>query len=110
MYNIKIQNLLQFSIEDYKEYSEIEIEITPGDSGKFINQSQYIDNDHYKYFHIYMNEKKVELKKIKNNIKEIEAIKAYNNINKIKKIIDGKIQSFFSLFEKCDAIIEINFK
>ena len=91
MYDKKIQNLLQFSIEDYKEYSEIEIEITPGDCGKFINLSQYIDDDDYKYFHIYMNDKKVELKKIKNNIKEIEAIKSYNNINKIKIKIDGKI-------------------
>ena len=71
-YNKKIQNLLQYRIEDYKEYSEIEIEITPGDCGKFINLSRYIDDDDYKYFHIYMNDKKVELEKIKNNIKEIE--------------------------------------
>ena len=83
---------MQFSIEDYKELSEIEIEITPGDCGKFINLSQYIDNDDYKYSHIYMNDKKVELEKIKNNIKEIEKIKAYNNIKKIKIIIDDKIQ------------------
>ena len=109
-YNKKIQNLFQFSIEDNKEYSEIGIEITPGDCGKFINLSQYIDDDDYKYFHIYMNDKKVELEKIKNNIKEIGTIKAYNNIKKNKIIIDDKIQSFSSLFEKCDAIIEINFK
>ena len=57
-----------------------------------------------------MNDKKVELKKIKNNIKEIETIGLCDNIKKIKIIIDGKIQSFFSLFEECDAIIEINFK
>ena len=31
--------------------------------------------------------------------------KVCDNIKKIKIIIDGKIQSFFSLFEKCDAAI-----
>ena len=54
-YNKKIQNRLNLSLNDYKEYREIEIEIIPnkGGYGKFINIKE---NDKL-YYHIYFNEK-----------------------------------------------------
>ena len=70
-YNKKIQNRINLSVKDYKEYyEEIEIEIIPtkGKYGKFINI-----NEKYKlYYHIYFNDNKKE-KKI--NIKLIKKIK-----------------------------------
>ena len=63
-YNKRIQNKLNLSIKDYKEYSEtytkIEIEIIPtkGKYGSFIN----IDENDKLYFHIYFNDNKEEIK------------------------------------------------
>ena len=63
-YNKKIQNRLNLSIKDYKEYSEtftsIEIEIIPikDEYGKFININE-IDE---LYYHIYFNDNKEEIK------------------------------------------------
>ena len=63
-YNKKIQNRINLSVKDYKEYSEtyssIEIEIIPakGEYGKFIN---IIENDKL-YYHIYFNDNKEEIK------------------------------------------------
>ena len=50
-YNKKVQNRLNLGIKDYKEYSEIEIEIIPTKDiyGKFIN----IDNKDKLYYHIF---------------------------------------------------------
>ena len=70
-YNKKIQNRLNLSIKDYKEYSKIitpiEIEIIPnkGGYGKFINIKE---NDKL-YYHIYFNDNKEEIKN-KYRIKE----------------------------------------
>ena len=63
-YNKKIQNRINLSVKDYKEYSEtftsIEIEIIPekGEYGKFIN----IDENDKLYYHIYFNDDKEEIK------------------------------------------------
>ena len=50
-YNKRIQNRLNLDVKDYKEYSEIEIEIIPakGKYGKFINIKE---NDKL-YYHIF---------------------------------------------------------
>ena len=70
-YNKRIQNRLNLSAKDYKEYSEtftpIEIEIIPdkGKYGKFIN----INENDKLYYHIYFNDNKEEIKN-KYRIKE----------------------------------------
>ena len=63
----KIQNRLNLDVKDYKEYSEIEIEIIPTKDkyGKFIN----IDENDELYHHIYFNDNKEEIKN-KYEIKE----------------------------------------
>ena len=64
-YNKNIQNRLNISIKDYKEYSEInspiEIEIIPisGILSKYI----CINQNEEKYFHIYINNSKEEIKR-----------------------------------------------
>ena len=62
-YNKKIQNGLNLSVKDYKEYSEtlIEIEIIHAKDkyGRFIN----IDENDKLYYHIYFNDNKEEKKK-----------------------------------------------
>ena len=104
-YNKKIQNRINLSVKDYKEYSEtyssIEIEIIPakGEYGKFINIKE---NDKL-YYHIYFNDNKEE-------IKNKYEIKEEDKVTKIKIIIDYQIKSFNSLFKWCECIESINFK
>ena len=84
-YNKRIQNRLNLSIKDYKEYSKtyssIEIEIIPTKCkyGKFIN----IKKGEKIYYHIYFNNNEKEIKR--NYINEDEEIKI------IKLVIDYQI-------------------
>ena len=64
-YNKKIKERINIGIKDYKEYSEIyssieiEIKLVNNKYGKFIN----IDEENEKYFRIYFNNNKEEIKK-----------------------------------------------
>ena len=104
-YNKKIQNRINLSVNDYKEYSEtftpIEIEIIPTKSkyGKFIN----INKNDKLYYHIYFNDNKEEIK----NKYEIDE---EDKVTKIKIIIDYLVKSFKNLFFNCKCIESINFK
>ena len=103
-YNKYIKNKININIKDYKEYSEIyssiEIEIKPVNNkyGKFIN----IIKENEKYYHIYFNDNKEEIKR--NYLDEKE------NITKLKIIIDYQVKSFESLFSNCECIEYIYFK
>ena len=74
-YNKKIQNRINLSVKDYKEYSEtftpIEIEIIPtkGKYGKFID----INENDKLYYHIYFDDNKEEIKN-KYEIKEEDKV------------------------------------
>ena len=104
-YKKKIQNRINLSVQNYKEYSEtftpIEIEIIPTKDkyGKFIN----INKNDKLYYHIYFNDKKKEIK----NKYEIEE---EDKVTKIKIIIDYQVKSFNDLFNWCKCIESINFK
>ena len=117
-YNKKIQNRLNLSIKDYKEYSEtyssIEIEIITikGGYGKFIN----INEKDKLYYHIYFNDNKEEIKN-KYRIKEEDGVTKHeyyieekDKVTKIKIIIDYQVKSFKKLFKECHCIESINFK
>ena len=98
-YNKKIQNRLNLDVKDYKEYSEIEVEIILTNGyGKFININK---ND--KFYHIYFNDNKEEIKN------EYE-INYPDKVTKIKIIIDYQVKSFGYLFYYCECIESINFK
>jgi len=103
-YNKELKNRINISIKDYKEYSEmyssIEIEIKPVNNKyvKFIN----IDGGYEKYYHIYFNDNKEEIKRNYLNKNE--------NVSKIKIIINYQIKSFEKLFENCECIEYIYFK
>ena len=103
-YNKVIKNRLNININDYKKYSEkyssieIEIKAVNNEYDKFINYK----NEDEKYYHIYFDNKKEEIKR--NYINEDEDIK----IIKIK--IDYQVESFERLFEYCDCIESIYFK
>ena len=104
-YNKKIQNRINLSVKDYKEYTEtftpIKIEIIPTKNkyGKFID----IDKNDRLFYHIYFNDNKEE---IKNKYK----IEKEDKVTKIEIIIDYQIKSFKELFYKCKCIESINFK
>ena len=104
-YNKNIKERINISIKDYKEYSEIyssiEIEI------KTVNNkySEFINiNENEKYYHIYFNDNKEEIKRnyltIKDKIKR----------KTIKIIIDYQVKSFGKLFYGCKCFDYIYFK
>ena len=119
-YNKNIRKRINISIKDYKEYSEIyssieielkpveyseiyssiEIELKPveDECGEFIN----INEGDEKYYHIYFNDNKEEIKR--NDLNEND------NVSKIKIIIDYQVKSFYELFHYCECIEYINFK
>ena len=102
-YNKNIMKRINININDYKEYSEkyssIEIEIKPVNNkyGEFID----CNKDYEKYYHIYFNNTKEEIKR--NCINKDEEIKL------IKIIIDYKVDSFHGLFSYSDCIESIYF-
>jgi len=95
-YNNNIQKRLNISINDYKS---ILIEIIPVQNkyNKFIN----VKKEDKKYFHIYFNDNKEEIKRIKLNRR--------NKVSKINVVIDYQVNSFNELFQYC-FIESINFK
>ena len=103
-YNKKIKDWINISIKDYKEYSEIyssieiEIKLVNNECDQFIN----IDKEDEKYYHIYFNNNKEEIKR--NYLKENE------NVDKLKIIIDYQIKSLEGLFQFCECIGYIHFK
>ena len=100
-YNKRIQNRLNLDVKDYKEYSEIEIEIIhkKGKYGRFIK----FDINDKLYYHIYFNDNKEEIKYKYSIWKE-------DKVTKIKIIIDYQVKSFKELFDDCKCIESINFK
>ena len=103
--NKNLQHRIKINANDYikfsRIYSSIKIEITPAHRkyGKFININEA---DEKKYFHIYFNDDKEEIKK--NNLKEEDKVK------KIKIIIDYHVKFFAHLFEECECIESIKFE
>ena len=104
-YNKILQNRLNFSFNDYKEYrsiySEIEIELVPvkNNFGNFINIINESEKD---YFHIFFNDNPERI--------NIYRIKRNQQVDKIKIIIDYQVKSFSKLFNDCKCIESINFK
>jgi len=102
--NINIQKRLNININNYKDFSEkfssIELEIIPIKYiyGRFIN----IKKKDEKYFHIYFNDNKEEIKKTELNKED--------KVSKINIIINYQIKSFRQLFFDCECIQSINFK
>ena len=91
---------LNITINDYKEYSKIEIELIFDDNkyGKFIN----ISDKEKQFYHIYFDDSNKEIER--NYFEENEKVKV------IKIIIDYQIKSFKKLFSCCENIKSIFFK
>ena len=83
--NKSLQQRLDININNYKEYPEIAIEIIPVQNiyGNFININNKEDE---KYYHIYFNEDKEEIKRT--------YLDENDEISKINIIIDYPIKSF----------------
>ena len=99
-FNKKLQNRLNFNINDYDEYSKIEIElkILGNKSGRFIN----IPDEEKKYYHIYFDNSKKKIKKYN--------LTFFDKVKTIKIIIDYQVKSLKKLFYCCDCINSIIFK
>ena len=97
-YNKKKQKDLNKNLNDYKNYSKIEIEIIPGNEYgyKFINDCDL-------FTHIYFNEEEKEIQGHGRN--EIKSGK----VSKIRILIDKEKKSLNKLFKDCFGIKKINF-
>ena len=99
-YNKRLQYRINRNVNDYKEYTQIELDIIPINNEKkntFINISEKDKS----YFHIYLNDNKEETEK-----------NYFNNDEYVYKInikIDPQIKSFNGLFKDCNCIQKINF-
>ena len=103
-YNKKLQKRLNININDFRECSEIEIELklVDGEYGKFIN----IPKKDKEYYHIYFDNSNEGIKrKIKRNY-----LKQNEKVKMIKIIIDYQAISLKRLFFDCDCIESIFFK
>ena len=99
-YNKTIKKRININVKDYEECSLIEIEIIPFKNkyGLFIN----IKKEQEKYYHIYFDNNKEEIKR--NYLKENEQVKI------IRIIIDYQVKSFEDLFDSCGCVESIYFK
>ena len=99
-YNKTIKKRININVKDYEECSLIEIEIIPVKNkyGLFIN----IKKEQEKYYHIYFDNNKEEIKR--NYLKENEQVKI------IRIIIDYQVKSFEDLFDSCGCVESIYFK
>ena len=92
-YNKKIQEKLDISINDYREYNQIEFKLYPNDKiGNIFLNSINMDKNN---IHIYINHDKIENGSI---------IEHNDIIKKIKLVIDPEIKSLSSLFNGFDNI------
>ena len=98
-YNKNLQKRLNININDYKECSEVEIELkfADGKYDQFIN----IPDEDKEYYHIYLGNSNEEIKKC--NLEKNEKVKM------IKIIIDYQVKSFKGLFDNCNYISKIFF-
>ena len=98
--NKKLQKKLNISIQDYKDYTDIIIEIIPYEK-KYDNFINIFNKEDEKYFHIYFNDENEEIKRYNLN--------SDDNVTKIKIIINYEINSFYKLFKSCYSIKSIKF-
>ena len=94
---------MNISINNYKEYSEIyssidlELKFVFNQYGQIIK----IKKENEKYYHIYYNDNKEEIKRNYQYVNE--------NSGKYKIIIDFQVKSFYELFYNCKCIEYIYF-
>ena len=106
-YNKNIQNKLNKDINDYKELVKIEIEVFlkenefPGPSTELNKKRISFDKFDIKYFHIYIDNDKEEIKR--------NYIIYGDKASKIKIKIDNEIKCLNDLFNDCFDIIKIKF-
>lgn len=96
-HNKRLQNTFGITLETYKNYKIVEIEIFVGKTYKLDKDIRlyfikYNERDE-PYFHIYFDDKPEEVKR--NYIKWDEKVK------KVKIIIEGRVKSFLELFYQC---------
>ena len=105
-YNKKMQTIINKDSNYYKKLLEIKIEIifdknkANFEKNNFIN----INEKDRKYYHIYFDDNKEEIKR-----KDL-AINKDDKVSKINIIIDYQINSLKHLFSCCYCIVSINFK
>ena len=105
-YTKKIQQTINKNSSDYKKLLEIEIEIMIDKNKMHFEKNNFININEKdrKYYHIYFDDNKEEIKR-----KDL-AINKDEKVSKINIIIDYQIKSLQNLFCYCYCIVSINFK
>ena len=102
-YNKSLQNKLSISINDYKDYNEIIIELIPTNVDRYENTFINRTDDNKSFIHVFFND---------NFESEISRnyITSSDHVGKIKIVIKWEVKSFKGLFKNCKCIKEIYFK
>ena len=103
-YNKELLEKFNISIDDYKKYNqiEIELELVPKKQMKgYKNEFIKYNILHGEYFHIYFDDNKEEVKR--------NFITVKDKVSKIKILIDIEIKSLKELFYQCRCIKKIKF-
>ena len=100
-YNKKIQNRLNITQNDYKEFLNIEIEIVPFQD-YFVTYNFNFSEP--KFYHVYFNDNEKELFP-----QYKSSFKCEGKIKKVKLIINYEVKSLKGLFKGCRFIKKINF-
>ena len=105
-YNKKMQTIINKDSNYYKKLLEIEIEIIFDKNKAHFEKNNFININEKdrKYYHIYFDDNKEEIKR-----KDL-AINKDDKVSKINIIIDYQINSLKHLFSCCYCIVSINFK
>jgi surface protein len=104
-FNKYIKNKLNVTLDNYKKYCEINLSIEIKEIPDYKNKINFIninDKNEEKYFHIYFDDNKEEIKRTYTNKED--------KVSKINIIIDYQVKSLYKLFYFCDCIESIFFK
>ena len=103
-FNKYIKNKLNVTLDNYKKYCEINLSIEIKEIPDYKNKINFIninDKNEEKYFHIYFDDNKEEIKRTYTNKED--------KVSKINITIDYQVKSFKGLFKNCDYINSISF-
>ena len=99
-FNYRLQRRLNKSIEDYKIYNQIEIELILNNRLKLKNIFVNVEENNKNFIHIYIN---------KDTLSDKNFFTKFETIKNIKIVLDMEITSLKSLFKDCICIEEIKF-
>ena len=103
-YSKEFQSRLELSLENYKEYCKVEVEIFPKNFSHINKYFNPPNPDKTYFYQVFVNDEK---EKRKSDFSDLKYVK--DPIKKIKIVLLYKFKDFNGLFNECKDIEKINF-